>query len=152
MSTLNLTRVEMCYRQNPNPYKVFKLSKVHLCWVPWVCIKVFKNTDLWLSFYSDPGRFFSNWRHIHISAYIDTCQHYVKEDVCVGNLQSAGSHLWKLVAGKTEEGSDLWPSTPSQNNFQQFRSLLTCDKYSAIWWLNNLCLVSLQPELGNPLG
>lgn len=90
---MNLTRVDMCYRQNPKQYKVSKLSKVHVCRDPWVYIEVFKNTDLWLSFYSDPGRFFGNWRHMHMSAYTDTCQHYMKGDVYVGSLQSAGSHL-----------------------------------------------------------
>lgn len=30
---------------------------------------------------------------MHISAYIDSCQHCMEEDVYIGSLQSAGSHL-----------------------------------------------------------
>lgn len=151
MSTLNLTRVGTRYRQKPNQYKVFKLSKVRVCWDPWVYIEVFKNTALWLSFYSDPGRIFRNWRHMHISAYADTCQHYTKGDVYVGSLQSTGSHLWKFVAGKDDEGSDLWPSAPHRTtssssevcllriNTLQFNSLIT-----SVWWAFSLSQATPQ--------
>lgn len=149
MSTVNLTRVEMCYRQNPNQYKVFKLSNVHVCWDPWVYIEVFENMGLWLSFHLEG--FSANWRHAYIcihrllpALYGRRCLYWQFAKCWLSPLKTCCSKSWWRI----------WPVTfnSSQNNFKQFRSLPASDEYSPVWWLNNLCLVSLQPEQGNPLG
>lgn len=85
---------------------------------------------------------FDNEIRMHISAYADICQHDVR-DVHTGSLQSAGSCLWKLVAGKPDRASDLWPSTQIRITSSSSEAWLLLPN-TPLWLLNNPCLVSLH--------
>lgn len=117
-----------------------------MCWDLWFYIRPFKDLILWLAFYSDPRRSFVI-RDICIHLHMQTLVGIMWKEM----LQSAGSHLWKLVAGKPDRAPDLWSSTPDRitPSSSEVQLLLI---NSPIWLLNNPHLVSLQPEPGNPLG
>lgn len=53
-------------------------------------------------------------RHICIYLHMQTFASIIWKEMFMLAVCSAGSRLWKLVAGKPDEGSDLWPSTPDR--------------------------------------
>lgn len=134
-------RRDVHYRQNP---KVWVRRDL------WLYIRLFKDSVLWLFFFLLWPSEFDNEIRMHISAYADICQHDVR-DVHTGSLQSAGSCLWKLVAGKPDRASDLWPSTQIRITSSSSEAWLLLPN-TPLWLLNNPSGKPSQPEPERPPG